>query len=173
MLPPMIHTFIFKYYIEFGYSSENDEMLHCIFSWLFGHWKISLKNRQLPSVHTIQHKVTTIIDLKPMFETAWILSKKKTTKKQVFVQYSMRIDFFTNRTFCEQNQKFDRNSFRWLRYTSHLRGLIIPEKLWDSGQARPVEALSNFWFCSQKVRFVKKSMRILYLAAKFRINFNE
>jgi hypothetical protein len=28
------------------------------------------------------------------------------------------------------------------------------------GQARPLEILSNFWFGSQKVRFMKKSMRI-------------
>jgi hypothetical protein len=25
-------------------------------------------------------------------------------------KYSMRIDFFTNRTFCEPNQKFDKTS---------------------------------------------------------------
>ncbi len=49
------------------------------------------------------------------------------------------------------------------RYATHLRRLIIPEKILGSGQARPLEVLSNFWFGSQKVRLVKKSIRILYL----------
>ena len=83
----------------------------------------------------------------------------------------MRIDFFTNRTFCEPNQKFDRTSVGWVRseiklsagVTLHIYvGLLFRKKIFRTGQASPVDVLSNFLFGSQKVRFVKKSMRILY-----------
>jgi hypothetical protein len=36
------------------------------------------------------------------------------------------------------------------RYTTHIRKPTIPEKILDSGPARPAEIRSNFWFGSKK-----------------------
>ncbi len=78
----------------------------------------------------------------------------------------MRIDFFTNRTFCEQNQKSDRFSVGWICSEIklpvcvtlvHLCRLMIPEKNVGSKQARPIVGPMELL-----VRFVKISMRKLY-----------
>ncbi len=66
---------------------------------------------------------------------------------------------YAHRFFHEPNQKFDRTSIGCVRsdiklgrrYATHSRRLIFPEKILGSGQARPLEVPSNFWYGSQKV----------------------
>ncbi len=44
---------------------------------------------------------------------------------------------------------------------------VTPAQSFISERTQPTEVLSNFWFGSQEVRFVKKSMRILYQISCF------
>ncbi len=81
--------------------------------------------------------------------------KLKYSIEGTFMPYGMRIDFFTNRTFCEPNPKFD---------TIHTGPVFLKHAWADSKSSvgfalsRTIKRLvfvSNFWFGSQKVRFVK------------------
>ncbi len=62
---------------------------------------------------------------------------------------------YAHRLFHKPNQKFDRNSVDWIHSEIKLSaGVTLPahvgsylqKKILGSGQARPVEVLSNFWF---------------------------
>jgi hypothetical protein len=82
----------------------------------------------------------------------------------------MRIDLFRNRTFCEKLKSSIGPLLVGFRFDIKLApgvtlpcyvGLKFQKSFFGSERVRQ-EVLANYWFDSQKVWFLNKSMRILY-----------